>query len=979
MAKAQDEYVIKFGIEGETALAKLRVELAQTNKKLKEHTKLTEKQNGASGSAIQQNKRLTSVQNKQKASIKAQTAALKGNVAQTKRASKGLGMMALKATAVIAGVRQLSRFLLSSVKDFAAFEKGIKNVTTLMSGDDAAIFKGELYAGALDISKKYGFALKDITKAMFDSVSAGVKAGDTLEFLNEASRLAMAGVTTLKSATTGLTTVLNAYGMSADKAREVSEILFTTQKFGVTTVEELSKSLGVVVPFAAASGISIEELGAAIATTTRSGLDAAKSVTALRAAISQMQKPAAASRDLFIKFGIPIGSAQLKAVGFTETMRRLNTVYKESPEVIEKMFGNVRGLTAIFSLAGDNAEQYQEILAKVSDETERSANLNQGNLELLDSMDTRINTLNASYKEFKISMGDSEFFKELVRELSMSLDILGSKYLSFWDKLNPFLTQDTTHAMHKLRESAAMTEKAMDGMFDVIASGEDVNILGMLSTPEGIPAESLDRVKDVMEMAKTAQAVADKSKASPLGIDLGFDYTKLLAEYEGYLAGIRAFDDAAVGDKKTADDAKAARAIAAQKFEYNQRVKLKNDIERINEEALKDNTYKGVTEEAILRNKLANFTAIENFYLKNKGASEEEMLRVSNQRAKLAIELKKKELQNREKNTKGYNDKQDELAKIHYSDSITAAQKQAETKQLTNKEFRIKTIQDEIAFYNALINLNGASTEEQEKNIKKLNGLNIQLAKLENTEDNNNKEKKVALAKEAISIIGDAKKKALEVELENELKALDKKGARIDQEAADGLINQREQAQQKESIEKDAFELRKQNELKMAKISLMIELANIAVNAAANPTNAITFGGAGISQYALLAGLAIGRYALTSSTIRAQEFARGGMVHGNSHAQGGEKFAVGGRVVELEGGEAVINKKSSAMFSGALSAMNVAGGGTSFGSPNRGASGLIDYEALGNVIGRNTNVVLPIESLNKTQNRVKMLERSAKF
>ena len=40
-----------------------------------------------------------------------------------------------------------------------------------------------------------------------------------------------------------------------------------------------------------------------------------------------------------------------------------------------------------------------------------------------------------------------------------------------------------------------------------------------------------------------------------------------------------------------------------------------------------------------------------------------------------------------------------------------------------------------------------------------------------------------------------------------------------------------------------------------------------------------------------------------------EEFANGGMVHGNSHAQGGEKFAVGGRVVELEGGEAVINKK----------------------------------------------------------------------
>jgi len=60
------------------------------------------------------------------------------------------------------------------------------------------------------------------------------------------------------------------------------------------------------------------------------------------------------------------------------------------------------------------------------------------------------------------------------------------------------------------------------------------------------------------------------------------------------------------------------------------------------------------------------------------------------------------------------------------------------------------------------------------------------------------------------------------------------------------------------------------------------------------------------------------------------EFANGGMVEGKSHAQGGEKFAVGGRVVELEGGEAVINKRSTSMFKNQLSAMNAAGGGVKF-------------------------------------------------
>ena len=282
----------------------------------------------------------------------------------------------------IQAFRKLSQFLLTGVKYLAAFEKGVKNVATLLNGDEGSLLQPKLYQGALDIGRKFGLA--DINKAMFNSVSAGVKGGEAIEFLGEASTLAMAGVTDLKSATLGITTALNAYGESSDKAREVAEILFTTQKYGVTTVEELSKSLGVVLPLAASSGVSLEELGATLSVTTRTGLDAAKSVTAIRAALAQMQKPSAQARDLFIKLGIPMGSAQLKAVGFTETMKRLNKAFKDNPADIEAMFGNIRGLTAVFSVAGDNADQYHDILGKLNDETLRNANLTRAENEFLE-------------------------------------------------------------------------------------------------------------------------------------------------------------------------------------------------------------------------------------------------------------------------------------------------------------------------------------------------------------------------------------------------------------------------------------------------------------------------------------------------------------------------------------------------------------------------------------------------------------------
>jgi hypothetical protein len=64
----------------------------------------------------------------------------------------------------------------------------------------------------------------------------------------------------------------------------------------------------------------------------------------------------------------------------------------------------------------------------------------------------------------------------------------------------------------------------------------------------------------------------------------------------------------------------------------------------------------------------------------------------------------------------------------------------------------------------------------------------------------------------------------------------------------------------------------------------------------------------------------------TSSISISSTYGAGGILGGPSHAAGGIMTPFG----ELEGGEAVINKNSTAMYSGILSAINQAGGGKAF-------------------------------------------------
>ena len=118
-----------------------------------------------------------------------------------------------------------------------------------------------------------------------------------------------------------------------------------------------------------------------------------------------------------------------------------------------------------------------------------------------------------------------------------------------------------------------------------------------------------------------------------------------------------------------------------------------------------------------------------------------------------------------------------------------------------------------------------------------------------------------------------------------------------------------------------------------------------------------------------------------------EKFANGGMVHGKSHAFGGEKFAVGGRVVELEGGEAVINKRSTAMFKGQLSAMNAAGGGVKFadgGLLNMPSFTQQQFNAVGQnqmmgAVSQGSKVVVVESDITQAQQSVSVIESQVTF
>jgi hypothetical protein len=94
----------------------------------------------------------------------------------------------------------------------------------------------------------------------------------------------------------------------------------------------------------------------------------------------------------------------------------------------------------------------------------------------------------------------------------------------------------------------------------------------------------------------------------------------------------------------------------------------------------------------------------------------------------------------------------------------------------------------------------------------------------------------------------------------------------------------------------------------------------------------IIIGALGAVQIAKIAGIEFAKGGLLAKKFFTGGISKiGGILSGPSHARGGIPFTVGGRPgFEAEGGEAIINKRSTAMFRKELSAINQAGGGVAF-------------------------------------------------
>lgn len=248
----------------------------------------------------------------------------------------------------------------AAIKGWIQLEDEMANVSTIADTGEKSM--AQLTDEVIAVSNVTGIAATEIAKAQYQTISAGIATAESAGLVEMAAMAAKAGVSDVTTVIEGSTSIINAWGIAMADSESIFDKLLKTQQRGKTTIGEIAGSIGQVTGLAPQLGITLDEILAAVATLTLSGVDTSTAMTGLKGVMSAIIKPTAEAREEAARLGIQFDAAAVEAMGFTNFLAMVMEATDGDAESLAKLFGSVDALSQIMLLGGSSAATYADIL-----------------------------------------------------------------------------------------------------------------------------------------------------------------------------------------------------------------------------------------------------------------------------------------------------------------------------------------------------------------------------------------------------------------------------------------------------------------------------------------------------------------------------------------------------------------------------------------------------------------------------------------
>lgn len=282
---------------------------------------------------------------------------------QAQASSMGIEMAGMVIGAAGAAITAAFAIAAKTAIDFDKNMHNVNSIARLSVPEFKAVEKA-----VLDMSTRLPQTIDELSKGLYDVYSSGFQGKTAMEVLETAAMGASAGLADTATSSRALMAVMNAYNQkTGPDAKRIMDIMFMTVNKGVLTFEELASSVGDVVSTSATAKIPFEQIGAAFATMTLSGINADEAATSLNQAILHMIKPMDSASKMAESLGLTWlnardGAKHLQEVGLAKALDEIRVATHGDIGEIAQLLPEVRGLKGVLSLTKNGGKDFNDML-----------------------------------------------------------------------------------------------------------------------------------------------------------------------------------------------------------------------------------------------------------------------------------------------------------------------------------------------------------------------------------------------------------------------------------------------------------------------------------------------------------------------------------------------------------------------------------------------------------------------------------------
>ena len=787
------------------------------------------------------------------------------------------------------GIRQAAmdayEVLSMPVGKLVEFQSGMSDTNTMLglTKDQLAGLSDELLKISVDRGIK---DLTDLTKGYYNAVSAGRQ---ELGFFDEAAAQAKRGSATLTESISFGVNVLNAWNLATEESRRVFVAAKNGVDNGITTFAELAQNIGQVASTAASAGISLEEVIAANATFTSAGNETSKSMTYMRGAILSLNKA--------------LGDGWTETMTFQEGLNKVAEMADGSNTKLLELLGSQEAYAFTVALTGERAAVAANHLEAMYGDTKHFDDALKEKTGIT-NLRFQLDKLIASFNRLmvKISSDFAPVFGGLISSVKWFIDLLAEHPTIITGVIAAFSTLAITVKALAIKQAVLNTTMAITSAL----SGNLVKAVVAITAGVAMAAVQTRFLAQSQEDYNEALKKTEELKPQDDGTS-----GKTIAELQEIIEKLQ--DRNYVMEEY--GDLVAESGMSAEMWAKTEIVSIQTAIER---------KRQAIAERKRMQDELADHVA----------KTSERQKMTTEDRLKAELEDAKAYKESLGAITEeNYNEHKEAAEKIIAIEHELAREKEAQLQELTSmeQEYRLAAIKDEYERKSEEIEIERqkqlAKAEKVRAGRELINAINEYYDVLQDQNDNEKADKIRSGEEEAASVREDFNRRSLELSgntYQAQMAAIDQYYASREVLMKKAGITEVQIEEQKEAAKQRVRDIYNRLAIQSASGTLST-LANTAkafgkkgflvwkrlaqaqaivdayaaANAAFKAVAMVPLIGPVLGGLAAAAALAYGM--ANVAMIEKQEYAKGGILKGKSHADGGIP-------IEAEGGEFITRK-----------------------------------------------------------------------